>query len=510
LALDAIGSKVFKGALWLTLTRLFVNALGFLGTIVLARLLTPADFGIVAIAASILAIGMSITDLSLATALVQRTAVEDDHFHTVWTISLARSALIAIVVAALAIPLSRLYDDPKLAPVIAASGVIAALPGLASPKLALFTRSLVFRQDFVLQASEKLLVFLVSVGTAVAFRSYWALIVGNLAGALTTVALSYWMSPYLPRFGLKNFKEMISFSFWLSMGNTVNTLNWRMDQLLLGFLIGKSALGTYTVADNLSALPVRESTTPLRKTLFPAFSRIADDPVRLRQAYIRTQGLLCAISLPVGFGFAAVADPAVRVFLGSQWLAAIPIIQILSGTFAFQAFSNSLEPLAMAKGATRMLFGRDVRTLLIRVPFVVGGYLAGGLLGVVIGRAISSAIGTIWNMALVRTLSGIPITTQFTSCWRGAVATVTMVLAVVGIQRLLSAELPNLSPLGVLATSIAGGGLVFVGAAAMLWLLTGKRSGPEAEIANVLSRLNSRFNKNRSVEHAQFQGRGNT
>src|SRR5262249_40549838 len=110
---------------------------------------------------------------------------------------------------------------------------------------------------------------------------------------------------------------------------------------------------------------------PLVKTLFPAFSLIAHDPERLQRAYLRSQSLICAVAMPVGFGFAVVADPVVHLFLGLKWLGAAPIIQILSATFALQSLSTSLQPLAMSKGATKVLFDRDVRTFLIRIPFIV-------------------------------------------------------------------------------------------------------------------------------------------
>lgn len=171
--LAGVTGKVFKGTMWLALTRLFVNMLGLVSTLVLARLLTPADFGIVAIATSILAVGLSVTDMSLAAALVQREHVLDEHFHSAWTFSLARSAVIFIVIGALAIPLARLYGDPHLAPVIAAAGIIAAIPGLASPTVIMMTRKLVFWQDFVINTSQKLVVFVVSVGFALVYRSYW-------------------------------------------------------------------------------------------------------------------------------------------------------------------------------------------------------------------------------------------------------------------------------------------------------------------------------------------------
>ena len=485
---ERVTGRLVRGAAWTTAGRVFTNLVGLASTIILARLLLPSDFGIVAIATTILAIAQSVTDLSLSSALIQRKDVQDEHFHSVWTISILRSAVIAIVIGLAAYPLARFYGDPDLFAVLIAAGVIAAIPGLGSPRLAMMTKALIFWQDFAVQVTQRIVIVIASVAVAVVTQSYWALLIGNLVGAVSSVALSYALAPYLPRLSLSKFRELFAYSFWLSMGATVNTLNWKFDQLVLGYLVGNTSLGIYTIADNLSGLPVRETTAPLNNTLFPAFSRIAHDPERLRQGYLRAQSMVCAIALPVGFGFATVADPIVRLLLGEKWLPAIPIIQILSWTFALQSLSNGLQPLGMATGATKLLFGRDVRTFLIRIPFIFAGYLLGGLLGVVVGRSISSAIGTIWNIALVTKLIGLPLFAQFCNCWRSLVATGIMVAVTFALQSELALHsgVPHLVTILLL---VLIGGLVYSGSSIGLWLMTGRLAGPETELGDMAASL---------------------
>jgi O-antigen/teichoic acid export membrane protein len=487
--MNSVSAKVFKGAIWLTLSRAIVNALGFVSTFVLARYLTPNDFGVVAIATSVLAIAMSITDLSLTSALVQRAELEEEHFHSVWTISVIRALLIFASLALLAWPLSKLYGDPRLVGVLIAAGAVAALPGLKSPKLAILTRRLVFWQEFAVTASGRLISVGVAIAIAIIYRSYWALLISNIVANAVIVIISYAIAPYLPKVSFSKFKELISFSLWMSLGETITTLNYRFDQLALGFLTGQHSLGLYTVADNLSSVPVRESTTPLTQTLFPAFSRMAADPARLQEGLTRAQLLLFAIAMPVGFGFALTAAPVVHVFLGAKWVGAIPIIQILSATFAVATLSASLEPLAMAMGATKVLFGRDVRTFLIRIPFLVTGYLTGGLMGVVIARAVSSTVGTVWNMALISTLSGVTIARQFRGSMRVIIATVVMVAVGVAFQGLLAPTLAGLPQLLVIGLTAGLGATTYVGSTVALWLAAGKPKGPESEILGLANRV---------------------
>ncbi|WP_070156313.1 lipopolysaccharide biosynthesis protein [Sphingobium phenoxybenzoativorans] len=477
--------KIFQGAAWLTLSRLTMNSLGFVSTIVLARILVPADFGIFAISSAALAIALSITDLSLNSSLVQRAELSQHHFDSVWTISFFRALFIILVFSAIAYPMAFLYQEPRLAAVFFVVGVTGALPGLKSPKVALMTRELLFRQDFIIQVTQKGTIFVFSIALAILLKSYWALVIGSFMGAAMGLITSYLIAPYVPRFSLKAFRELFSYSFWLSMGDTVNTLNWKLDQLILGYLVGRSALGVYTVADNLAALPVRESTSPLVNTLFPAFSRMKDSVDRLRIAYKRAQALICAVSFPVGFGFAAVANLLVPFILGNKWNGAIPIIQILSVTFAMQSITVGLQPLAMAKGETKALFFRDVRTFLIRVPFIAAGFLINGLMGVVVARMISSLIGTVWNMALVSRISGIKKVDQARLASRYFIAAGGILLAVWIVQSAFAVTPDGHHDLLTITCSVIAGVIAYLSIVSVLWLAAGRPEGPETEFLSL-------------------------
>jgi len=485
----SIKDRVGKGAVWIGVTRLIVNLLGFVSVIVLARLLTPEDYGLVAIAAAMLAVTMSLTELSLASALVHHEAPLADHFHTAWTIAFARSGVIAIAFCIAAYPIALLYNDPRLTGVMIVVGLTGALQGMTNPKLVTLSRKLIFWQDFVVQVSQKLIGFVVGIAIAYFYRTYWALVLGSAAATMFSILLSYVIVPYLPKLRLTHARELFGFSLWLSLGSALNTLNWRFDQFVIGYFFGKHSLGLYTVADNLSLLPTRETTTPISQTLFPAFANLRNHPDQLRRAYQLGQSTICAIALPMGFGMALIAHPLILLTLGPKWLDAVPIMQILAGTFAFQTLSTSLQPLAMAKGATRMLFVRDTRNFILRIPLIVGGMLAGGMMGIVIGRSISSFIATILNMQMVTRLTGLKIADQFKANTRALCAVVAMGAAVLAIRPLLA----DATPIWQIAQSILVGGVSYVGTIAALWAVTGYPPGPEAEAVRVFRALSRRI-----------------
>ena len=210
------------------------------------------------------------------------------------------------------------------------------------------------------------------------YKSYWALILGSLAGQVAYVLLSYTALPFLPRITFKHTRDLLSFSVWLSLGQIINTINWRFDQLLIGGLSGRAALGYYSVGDNLAQLPTREAIAPLTQPLYPAFSRVADDHERLRAGYQRAQAFITAVALPIGVGFALLASPLILHFMGEKWAPAVIVAQGLSAIFALQTLGSLAQPLGMAAGATKLLFKRDVQMFFVRLPIDHGGNFPGG------------------------------------------------------------------------------------------------------------------------------------
>jgi lipopolysaccharide exporter len=379
-----------------------------------------------------------------------------------------------------AYPVSILYKEPRLIAVTMWLGVTALLAGLTNPRQILLQRKLIFWQEFVLNVSQKIAAFVVSVGIAVVYRSYWALVIGTLAGQLTGIVVSYWVLPFRPHMTFRHLREFLSYSGWLSAG------------LLIGKMIDGAALGYYTVGSNLAMIPTREVIAPLTQTIFPGFANIRDDPARLAAAYQRAQALTTAVALPVGAGFALVADPLVRLALGEQWIPVIFIIQSLAAIFAFHTLGSLVQPLGLAKGETRLLFIRDTQLLFMRIPIVIAGMWLYGLEGLVVGRLVTGLFGTVINMCLVRRFIGVTVLQQFAANARALLSVATMAAAV----SCVSHYLPHTTSQGVLTLQLAVlivlGAAVYCGSTYLLWLMTKRPSGPEIEIQKIVGRLLAR------------------
>lgn len=486
-------SSVVRGSLVISLSKIITNALGFLSTVILARLLVPEDFGLVALAAGILAIVNSFTSMPVSTALVQREDIADDFYNSAWTIGVIRSVLVALVMAVAAWPIASLYQDMRLFPVLLLMAGGVFFSGAANPKMVVFVRNMSFWQDAINNVVAKLVSLVAVVALALLWRSYWALVIGGIVSQFVSLILSYAWLPYRPSFTLSRARELIGFSWWMTCSDVVNTVNWKMDPLILGGLTSRANLGLYTVGGDLAALPTREAMAPLTQSLFAALSRIKNDLERSRRAVSAGQALIFFVALPVGLGFSYLADPLVRIVLGEKWSGAVFVVQALSILYALQTLAAVANPLALAHGKTRELFLRDVILMLIRVPPVVVGLLLGGINGAVMGRVFAGLLHLIYNLHFVRQICGLTVFSQLRGTVRTLFSGGAMWLSLIGVSHLMPIRVGISGDYLALAVHVVLGALVFGACHLMLWASAGFPEGPEQRVIALLAGVSRRF-----------------
>lgn len=488
-------SALALGAIWITATRGAINFIGFFSTLLLARLLLPEDFGLVAIATTIIAIMTSVTEIALSSALLQHQNPTDEHYHTAWTLGLLRAIFISMITALLAWPLAALYGDERLIGLILTLAAASAMSGVANPKVVELTRALVFRQEFVLGVSNKLIAFLVSAVVAIVWHSYWALVAGQIVAQISSVLISYTIVQYRPRFMLSKCRELLSFSIWLTFSQILNTLNYRFDTLFIGYFLGTAKLGIYSYADSLANMVTREATSPLANTLFPAFARLNGDPVRLQAAFFKAQGLLFAIALPVGVGFAMIAEPLILLALGEKWRGAIIVVQVVSSASGVASIGATYMPLALALGKTQDVFNRDLFSFLVRVPILTMGLMFDGLRGFLIARILTGVIGLGMNMTMIRALIGVGLRTQMLANLRPFIAIAVMILALL-VYRTAGPAFPHLGAgsLTSLLIEVCLAGAVYILVLLGSWRIAGRPEGVEREFIRIIVAVTSRWN----------------
>jgi O-antigen/teichoic acid export membrane protein len=235
---------------------------------------------------------------------------------------------------------------------------------------------------------------------------------------------------------------------------------------------------------------VRESIGALQATLFPAFSRMADDLGRMRAAYVRAQAMTSLAALPFGFGLAAVAQPVVLIVLGAKWLPAVPVLQAVAIASSVQAIQNAL-PLAMATGRTNEILWRNVRSFLIQMPLLVLGLAVGrgsalgGLEGLSIALVASAIANSAINMAMVRKLVASPFSEQISLAARPFLASVVMAALVLLLVGMFPAAGTNLPSILTLAAIIAAGIAAYAASLFALHAMFGGPASSERELAGL-------------------------
>ena len=363
-----------RGAAWMVLFRLFDRSIGIVSTTVLARLLVPADFGLVAMAMSVIAIIELATAFSFEVALIQKSDPQREHFDTAWTLNVLLALGGAALTAALAHPAAAFYGDPRLVAVMFAIGGAWLITGFENVGTVNFRREMNFSAEFRWMASKRVIGFVVTLVAAFTFRSYWALVIGTAAGRLAGVVLSYAMHPYRPRLALSRARELFSFSGWLLANNLAGVLFGRLPHFFVGRVYGAQQLGAYTVGSEIAQLAHTELVAPINRAMFPGYSRLVNDPPAFRRVCVDATAAILLVVLPVSAAVAVLAAPMVRVLLGSQWQHAVPIIQIL-------AFAGALTALISNNVSAYLALGRPHLATLIFVARVVTFLAAIALLG---------------------------------------------------------------------------------------------------------------------------------
>ncbi|GAB4517808.1 MAG: lipopolysaccharide biosynthesis protein [Parvularculaceae bacterium] len=475
----SITGKLLTGAAWIGLSRIAVNLIGIISTIVLARLLAPEDFGLVALALAFMAVINAFTALPIGMAVIQTKDATHAHYDTAWTLNILRAAIVNGAAVALVWPFASFYGDARLVPLLIVIALGSFISAAGNPQMIRLQKDLVFWQIFVVEFSRRATAFAVAVAIAYYFRSYWALVLGTIAAHVVGLAIGYAIAPYLPRFTLAKAREMLSFSIWMSLSQIINTLSWRLDHFLIGGVLGQTQLGIYTVGNDLAGVATRDGLAVVQSTLFPGFAKV-NGGGEIIEALRRSQSFISMFALPIGVGTALVADPLIPIAVGEKWREAIPIVQVCACIFAFQSLTHAANPLILAQGRPRLLFFRDALLAAYRTPLIIAGVLLAGIPGILMARAISGPSLVFINLALLRRITGAGYWAPLACSKRSIISVVVMGASVLLLRPLLfSGESQNAQFMG-LAASIALGAIVYGAAHAGLWIAGGRPKGPEA------------------------------
>ena len=358
-------------------------------TVVLARLLTPSDFGLVAMVSTVTGLGQAFADLGLSEATIQRKEISHDQVSALFWINVAIGLGLMLLTVSLAPVLAWFYRDPRIIGITLVVSLTFLIGGLRVQPDAILKRQMRFGSLAIRDVGSYALAVPVAIALAWRGAGYWALVALPLILNFTVMALSWVMVNWRPSLPRRDTQvgSMIAFGGNVAASYFVITVSRSADNILIGRYAGAHPLGLYSKAYNLLMLPVRQLSAPAGSVAIPSFSRTQDDPERLARYYLRAVNLLMWISAPL-FGFLFVAaQPVIVLILGNQWRAAAPVFQILVISALTQLLLESTIWLLVSQGESQRL----LKLLLIISPIIVGSYAIGlpyGIKGVAISGSL--------------------------------------------------------------------------------------------------------------------------
>ena len=474
-------SRLARGSVWMVGMRWSIRLLGFISTIIVARVLTPEDFGVVAMASLVVLFLTVFSDVGIDLALIRHPNPQPKHYNTAWTYGVLFAVVIAAAITLGAPFAASFFQDPRIESVLPWMALVTLLSGFKNIYTVDFRRELLFHKDFQLNVLPRLVSIPATICFALVLRSYWAIVLGMLTQAFASLTVSYYMSSKAPRFSLEASGEIWSFSGWILLRSIAVFLNQRLDQAVVGRLGSAGAMGTYYMAAELASILAGDLIHPIGRALMPGYVRLRESMDALAEAFAKVLSATSSVALLFGLGLALHAESVVTIVLGEQWVSSAPILSLLALDATVQGFAASFGPLMTALDKVR--FMAAVRwlqfALFALLIFII--HEGANLTDVASAKLfVGLAVLPLPFLVAARVLNKRPLF-LLRQIGRPLLAATSMVAGTLSFQYVAAPQ-----TLVTLAASVSLAGLLFVATLTVSWLIAGRPDGPELMLTRYL------------------------
>lgn len=393
----SLTGKVVKSSAWMLSFQVIDNLLGVLRLFIIARILSPADFGLVGVAVLTKQILDTFTQTGLGAVLIYRKDAEQ-FMNAAWTFLLVRGMVLAAVVYLAAPYFGAFFGSPDSVALIRVVGLTFLIDALANIGPVMFQKQLQFRKVFVTQLVGNVLDAVAAIAAAFVLKNAWAVVLGLLANSTARVVMSYTLSSYRPRIdvNLKKLREMYGYGKWVFWSTILQFLYGQADDILVGRVLGTTSLGFYQLAYRISNLPTTQITNVINNVMFPAYSKVQSDQQKMTDAYLRTLQLTASLTILLGAMIISFANEFITLFLGEQWLPMQTALQLLTIWGVMRSLGATTGAFWKAQGTPEIvtkiqLIQTIIMAILIYPATIWWGY-AGTALAVVAAAAVGNAI----------------------------------------------------------------------------------------------------------------------
>lgn len=396
-----------RGVGWVGALRLITRIVSFARIAILARLLSPVQFGVFGIAMLVTALLEVFTETGVNVILVQEKKDIKEYIDSAWIVSIIRGIIISIVIFFSAAFVSGFFRSPDSIFLIQLISIVPLIRGFINPSSVKFQKDLEFHKEFWYRFVIFSFDAIVAIVFAYITKSAISLVFGLLAGVVVEVILSFLVVKPIPHLHFN--KEYVSRIFhrgkWITLSSIFNYLYHNADNIVVGRILGTSSLGLYEMAYKISILPITEIADVVQKVVFPVFTKISEDRERLKKAFTKTLFFVSALSVPLGMLIFLFAKEIVLLLLGDQWISIIPVLRILSIFGVIRAISGSSSALFLSVSkqeyVTIATFVSISGLLVTIIPLVLRFGMLGAGIAALIGTLISFPIFIFYSFKIL-------------------------------------------------------------------------------------------------------------
>lgn len=459
-----------------------VKLLGFVNTVVMARILMPEDYGVVALSMLIVGLVQAMLDFGAVTALMRKQILTQDDIDSAWTLRLIQCTVAASLISLAPIVAVPIFEETRITYVLWTIAASLAVMGMSSLGPEIANKEFNFALEFKIATVGKLVSVAATIVAGIWFRDYRALVLGIAAGYILPFFLTYAWSPIRHRINFSKVPEIWMLTKWLLIANVGSFVLRKGDELAAAKIGDSKEYGYYNVGSDLGALPVAEIGPAMLKALLPVLSTMQADAKRTNLAITKTLAALGALIWPLGLGMYATAPLVTEVLLGPKWKDAAIFVAVYGVVTVLQTLAMPLKTLLTLRAYTK------IQSQLVWIEFLIFIVVAcvlvpgQGVVGLVWSRLVASVINLAFTLYAAAYYCELRVLEVIGHIVRPAVGSMLMAYSVVNIPFLMGGVHVQL------IASILVGAVIYGAWMAITWLLSGKPEGLESSILDGLSK----------------------
>lgn len=436
---DSLNKKAYTGIAWTSIGRFSNIAIQFISGIILARLLTPDDYGCIGMLSIFMLIASTFVNGGFGSALIQKKRPTPVDYSTIFFWNVGMSGVMYLILFACAPSIARFYKIPLLCPVLRVEGIVLFINAFMLVQSNQLNKQFKFKKLSIVSVTTSIITLIVTALLAYLGFGVWALVVQNILMALIPCVVYWVSSSWRPTFVFsgKSFKELFSFGFYMLMSNLVNEFCNNIQGLMIGKLYNSATMGYYSKAHSTEKLASTTISNVVMQVSYPVYSELQDDKSRLIEMLKRLTTLLAFVSFPLMFVLILVAEPLFLVLYSDKWLSSVPYFQLLCIAGLATCMQSVNAQSIAAIGKSKVMFRWTIVKQLFGLTMIVGGLLQWGMKGMLVGMVVRSWFVYIVNASLVSKHVGYKLKNQITDLFPILLVSIISYLIAIGVMHVL-------------------------------------------------------------------------